>query len=60
MTSGPAISLALAVEAGDWGDAGAIEALAETALAAAARDLSERERPALSRHRARGFARAGR
>jgi probable rRNA maturation factor len=48
MTSGPAISLALAVEAGDWGDAGAIEALAETALAAAARDLSEREAPALS------------
>ena len=43
MTSGPAISLALAVEAGDWGDAGAIEALAETVLAAAARDLSERE-----------------
>jgi probable rRNA maturation factor len=41
--SGPSVSLAIAVEAGDWGDAGAIEALAETALAAAVRDLSERE-----------------
>ena len=44
MTTGPSISLALAVEAGDWGDAGTTEALAETALAAAVRDLTECER----------------
>jgi hypothetical protein len=43
MSVRPSVSLEIAVEAGDWADAGAIEALAETALAAAVRDLSERE-----------------
>lgn len=43
MTAGPAISLALAVEAGDWGDPATTEALAETALSAAVRDLNQRE-----------------
>ncbi|MEM5471190.1 rRNA maturation RNase YbeY [Hoeflea sp. AS60] len=43
MSSHPAISLALAVEAGEWGDVEATEALAETALDAAVRDLSELE-----------------
>jgi len=43
MTVHPAISLALAVEAGEWGDVEAIEALAETALAAAVDDLAKLE-----------------
>ena len=43
MTASPAISLAVAVEAGEWDDADAIEALAQAALDAAVRDLSERE-----------------
>ncbi len=43
LANAPAISLALAVEAGAWGDPDRIEALALTALEAAARDLSERE-----------------
>ncbi|KGF69293.1 rRNA maturation factor [Hoeflea sp. BAL378] len=43
MTAAPAISLAVAVEAGEWGDAGAIEALAQAALEVAVRDLAERE-----------------
>ena len=43
MTAHPSISLELAVEAGEWGDAGAIEALAETALAAAVADLAGHE-----------------
>ncbi|PHR23401.1 MAG: rRNA maturation RNase YbeY [Hoeflea sp.] len=40
MTNPPAISLALALEAGEWGEVEAIEALAETALAAAVADLA--------------------
>ena len=40
MTNAPAVSLAVAVEAGQWGDVETIEALAETALAAAANDLA--------------------
>jgi len=40
MTAHPAISLALALEAGEWGNVEAIEALAETALDAAVRDLA--------------------
>jgi probable rRNA maturation factor len=43
MTAHPAISLALALEAGEWGDVEATEALAQTALEAAVRDLAERE-----------------
>ena len=43
MSVDPSVSLAIAVEAGEWGDVGAIEALAQTALAAAVRDLTERE-----------------
>jgi len=43
MTVHPAISLALAVEAGEWGDVEAIEALAGTALAAAVGDLAKLE-----------------
>lgn len=43
MTVHPAISLALAVEAGEWGDVEAIETLAETALAAAVADLAKLE-----------------
>ncbi|MCY0149462.1 rRNA maturation RNase YbeY [Hoeflea sp. G2-23] len=39
----PAVSLALALEAGAWGDPDHIEALALTALEAAAKDLVERE-----------------
>ena len=43
MSVDPAVSLAIAVEAGEWGDVEATEALAEAALAAAVRDLAERE-----------------
>ncbi|WP_417414401.1 rRNA maturation RNase YbeY [Hoeflea sp.] len=43
MSVHPAVSLALAVEAGEWGDGAATEALAEAALEAAVRDLAERE-----------------
>ena len=43
MTNTPAVSLAVAVEAGQWGDIETIEALAKTALAAAASDLARRE-----------------
>ena len=43
MTATAAISLAVAVEAGEWDDADAIEALAQSALDAAVRDLFERE-----------------
>lgn len=43
MTSSPAISLALAVEGGEWGDVEAVEALAEAALAAAVADLAGHE-----------------
>ncbi|SOE17880.1 probable rRNA maturation factor [Hoeflea halophila] len=43
MTKSPAISLALAVEGGEWGDLEAVEALAETALAAAVADLAGHE-----------------
>lgn len=43
MTTQPAISLELAVEAGEWGDVEAVEALAETALAAAVADLAKLE-----------------
>lgn len=43
MSADPSVSLAIAVEAGEWGEVGAIEALAQTALAAAVRDLAERE-----------------
>ena len=35
MSAAPSVSLAIAVEAGEWGDVGATEALAQTALAAA-------------------------
>ncbi len=40
MTRSPAISLAVALEAGDWGDVEAIEALALEALKAAVHDLA--------------------
>lgn len=43
MSVDPSVSLAIAVEAGEWGDVEAIEALAEAALAAAVRDLADRE-----------------
>ena len=43
MSVDPAVSLAIAVEAGEWGDVEATEALAEAALAAAVRDLADRE-----------------
>ena len=43
MSVDPSISLAIAVEAGEWGDVEATEALAEAALAAAVRDLAQRE-----------------
>lgn len=43
MSVDPSVSLAIAVEAGEWGEVEAIEALAQTALAAAVRDLAERE-----------------
>ena len=43
MNTHPAISLALAVEAGEWGDVDAVEALAEAALAAAVADLARLE-----------------
>ena len=43
MSAHPAVSLALAVEAGEWGDVEAIEALAVTALDAAVRDLARFE-----------------
>jgi len=43
MSVDPSVSLAIAVEAGEWGDVEATEALAEAALAAAVRDLAERE-----------------
>ena len=43
MSDVPAISLELSVEAGEWGDVAAIEALAGTALEAAAADLARHE-----------------
>ena len=43
MSVNPSVSLAIAVEAGEWGDVEATEALAEAALAAAVRDLADRE-----------------
>lgn len=43
MSVDPSVSLAIAVEAGEWGDVEATEALAEAALAAAVRDLADRE-----------------
>lgn len=43
MSVNPSVSLAIAVEAGEWGDVEATESLAETALAAAVRELVERE-----------------
>ena len=43
MSVNPSVSLAIAVEAGEWGDVEAAEALAEAALAAAVRDLADRE-----------------
>lgn len=43
MSVDPSVSLAIAVEAGEWGDVEATEALAQVALAAAVRDLAERE-----------------
>ena len=43
MSVDPSVSLAIAVEAGEWGDVEAIEALAEDAFAAAVHDLAERE-----------------
>lgn len=43
MSVDPSVSLAIAVEAGEWGDVEATEALAQAALAAAVRDLAERE-----------------
>ncbi|MBU2486501.1 MAG: rRNA maturation RNase YbeY [Alphaproteobacteria bacterium] len=43
MSFDPSVSLAIAVEAGEWGDVEAIEALAQAALAAAVRDLADRE-----------------
>ena len=41
MSTHPSISLELAVEAGEWGDIEAVEALAETALGAAVADLAK-------------------
>ena len=43
MSPAPAISLALAVEAGEWGDVESVETLAERMLAGAVRDLAENE-----------------
>ncbi len=43
MTGHPAISLAVAVEAGEWDDVEAIEALAQSALDAAVHDLATLE-----------------
>lgn len=43
MTSEPLFSLALALEAGEWGDEAEIEALAQTALEAAAGDLTRNQ-----------------
>jgi probable rRNA maturation factor len=43
MSVNPSVSLEIAVEAGEWGDVEATESLAETALAAAVRELVERE-----------------
>lgn len=43
MTDSPAISLAVANEAGEWGDVEALEALALAALGAAVDDLSAQE-----------------
>ena len=43
MSVHPSVSLAIAVEAGEWGDVEAIEALDEDAFAAAVPDLAERE-----------------
>jgi probable rRNA maturation factor len=43
MSAHPAVSLALAVEAGEWGDVEAIEAMAASALDAAVRDLARLE-----------------
>ncbi|MCY0093094.1 rRNA maturation RNase YbeY [Hoeflea ulvae] len=43
MSAGPEISLEIAVEAGEWGDVTALEALALAALDAAAADLAQRE-----------------
>lgn len=43
MTGHPAISLAVSVEAGDWGDVEAIEALARATLDAAVHDLATLE-----------------
>ena len=39
MKTGPAVSLEIAVEAGEWGDVEAVEALSSAALEAAVRDL---------------------
>ncbi|MBC7282866.1 rRNA maturation RNase YbeY [Hoeflea sp.] len=43
MTGHPGVSLAVSVEAGEWGDVEAIEALARTALDAAVHDLATLE-----------------
>jgi probable rRNA maturation factor len=43
MNAQPLVTLALAIEGGDWGEIDRIQALAETALDAASRDLSSNE-----------------
>lgn len=43
MTAAPAVSLALAIEAGEWGESRALEARAASVLDAAVRDLAEQE-----------------